>query len=160
MFQLKRMNFGFVRHTFRTNDGIEHVKTTYFIIFLTGNVRLHCLSLESWIFITRSIPAELKLLFLNSKLSVCDNQLFINWYGKPIGSLPRTESISVLHVTLYKFKSTLFRSSLRFFIACSNLVTWHWVTQRWTPSWIFRLLFLETWARAVSADISKGQSAL
>ena len=36
MFQLKRMNFGFVRHTFRTNDGIEHVKTTYFIIFFNG----------------------------------------------------------------------------------------------------------------------------
>ena len=32
-FQLKRMNFGFVRHAFITNDGIENVKITYFIIF-------------------------------------------------------------------------------------------------------------------------------
>ena len=32
-FQLKRMNFGFVRHAFITNDGIENVKITYFINF-------------------------------------------------------------------------------------------------------------------------------
>ena len=33
MFQITRMNFGFVRHTFITNDGIEHVKINYFILF-------------------------------------------------------------------------------------------------------------------------------
>ena len=27
------MNFGFVRHTFVTNDRIEHVKINYFILF-------------------------------------------------------------------------------------------------------------------------------
>ena len=32
-FQLKRMNFGFLRHAFITNDGIENVKITYFINF-------------------------------------------------------------------------------------------------------------------------------
>ena len=32
-FQLNRMNFGFVRHTLMTIDGIEHVKITYFILF-------------------------------------------------------------------------------------------------------------------------------
>ena len=32
VFQLKRMNFGFVRLTFITKDGIELVKITYFII--------------------------------------------------------------------------------------------------------------------------------
>ena len=37
---------------------------------------------------------------LNGKLSVRDNQLFMNWYGKPIDSLLYRESISVLHVTL------------------------------------------------------------
>ena len=26
-------DFGFVRHTFITNDGIEHVKTNHFILF-------------------------------------------------------------------------------------------------------------------------------
>ena len=33
VFQLKRMNFGFVRHTFVTSDRIEHVKITYFNLF-------------------------------------------------------------------------------------------------------------------------------
>ena len=41
------MNFGFVRHTFVTNDRIEHVKINYFILFLTGNVRLLCPSIPS-----------------------------------------------------------------------------------------------------------------
>ena len=40
------MNFGFVRHTFVTNDRIEHVKINYFILFLTGNVRLLCPSIS------------------------------------------------------------------------------------------------------------------
>ena len=37
------MNFGFVRHTFVTNDRIEHVKINY---LLTGNVRLLCPSIS------------------------------------------------------------------------------------------------------------------
>ena len=36
VFQLKRMNFGFVCLTFITWDGIEHVKITYFIILSQG----------------------------------------------------------------------------------------------------------------------------
>ena len=44
VFQLKRMNFGFVRLTFITKDGIEHEKITYY--FVTGNVRLLCPSLR------------------------------------------------------------------------------------------------------------------
>ena len=94
------MNFGFVRHTFVTNDRIEHVKINYFILFFNrkrqASVSIH---FENWNFITRSIPTEPKLLSLNGKLSVSDNQLFMNWYGKPIRSLLRSESISVLYVT-------------------------------------------------------------
>ena len=44
VFQLKRMNFGLVRLTFITKDGIEHEKITYY--FVTGNVRLLCPSLQ------------------------------------------------------------------------------------------------------------------
>ena len=33
VFQLTRMNFGFVRHTFITNNGTEPVKINYFILF-------------------------------------------------------------------------------------------------------------------------------
>ena len=36
VFQLKRMNFGFVRLAYITKDGIEHVKITYFIILQQG----------------------------------------------------------------------------------------------------------------------------
>ena len=57
-----------------------------------------------WIFITRFIPVEPKFLSLIGKLSVRDNQLFMNWYGKPIGSLLRSESISVLRARLYNFR--------------------------------------------------------
>ena len=35
------MSFGFVRHTFVTNDRIEHVKINYFILFLTGKLKFH-----------------------------------------------------------------------------------------------------------------------
>ena len=44
VFQLKRMNFGFVRLIFITKDGIEHEKITYY--FVTGNVRPLCPSLR------------------------------------------------------------------------------------------------------------------
>ena len=33
VFQLTRMNFGFVRHTFITNNGTERVKINDFILF-------------------------------------------------------------------------------------------------------------------------------
>ena len=44
VFQLKRMNFGFVRVTFITKDGIEHEKITYY--FVKGNVRPLCPTLR------------------------------------------------------------------------------------------------------------------
>ena len=44
VFQLKRMNFGLVRLTFITKDGIEHEKITYY--FVTGNVRPLCPTLR------------------------------------------------------------------------------------------------------------------
>ena len=72
------MSFGFVRHTFVTNYRIKHVKINYFILFFNR---------------------KRQLLSLIGKLSVSDNQLFMNWYGKPIRSLLRSESISVLYVT-------------------------------------------------------------
>ena len=62
---------------------------------------------ERWIFITRFIPVEPKFLSLIGKLSVRDNQLFMNWYGKPIGSLLRSESISVLPITLSQLQMDL-----------------------------------------------------
>ena len=46
VFQLTRMNFGFVRHTFITNNGTERVKINYFILFLIDNVRLLCSSVS------------------------------------------------------------------------------------------------------------------
>ena len=94
------MNFGFVRHNFITNDGIEHVKITYFNLFNRKRPTSVSIPFKDWNFITRSIPVELKLLPLNGKLSMRDNQLFMNRYGESINSLLRSESISVLHVTL------------------------------------------------------------
>ena len=76
VFQLKRMNFGFVRLTFITKDGIEHEKITLFC----NRERQASVSNPPvrWIFITRFIPVEPKFLSLIGKLSVRDNQLFMN----------------------------------------------------------------------------------
>ena len=76
VFQLKRMNFGFVRVTFITKDGIEHEKITLFC----NRERQASVSNHQvrWIFITRFIPVELKFLSLIGKLSVRENQLFMN----------------------------------------------------------------------------------
>ena len=76
VFQLKRMNFGFVRVTFITKDGIEHEKITLFCNReRQASVSNHPVR---WIFITRFIPVEPKFLSLIGKLSVRDNQLFMN----------------------------------------------------------------------------------
>ena len=73
------MSFGFVRHTFVTNDRIEHVKINYFILFLTGNVRLLCPSISKIeISLQDRYQQNQRLLSLNGKLSVSDNQLFMN----------------------------------------------------------------------------------
>ena len=136
--------FRFRTSHFITNDGLNMYKITYFILLLTGNVRLLCPSISK-IEISlpaRSIPTEPKLLSLNGKLSVSDNQLFLNWYGKPISSLLRSESISVLHVTLLLLQIDHIWFPIQFYRTCSTLVSEHRVTQRVTLSWINRLLFL------------------
>ena len=46
--------------------------------FLAGVIYMTITLRENWNFITRSIPVERKLLPLNGKLSVRDNQLFMN----------------------------------------------------------------------------------
>ena len=66
--------------------------------FLTGNFRL--LSSVSKLEFYYKIHTSRTKASLNGKLSVRDNQLFMNWYGKPIDSLLYRESISVLLVTL------------------------------------------------------------
>ena len=75
VFQLKRMNFGFERVTFITKDGIEHEKITFCYRERQASVSNHPVR---WIFITRFIPVEPKFLSLIGKLSVRDNQLFMN----------------------------------------------------------------------------------
>ena len=65
--------------------------------FLTGNVSP--LSSVSKLEFYYKIHTSRTKASLNGKLSVRDNQLFMNWYGKPIDSLLHRESISVLHVT-------------------------------------------------------------
>ena len=61
---------------------------------------IHSLVLEHLNFLSKCWFAPHISLSLNGKLSVRDNQFFMNWYGKPVSSLLRSESISVLHVTL------------------------------------------------------------
>ena len=53
--------FGFVRHNFVTNDGIEHVKKIISLFIQeTSGFCVH--PFRNWNFITRSTPVELKLL--------------------------------------------------------------------------------------------------
>ena len=74
--------------------------------------------LESWIFITRSILVTLSLYGKYNPNPGHDSQLFINWYGKPIASLLRSESISVLQNQ--KFCKSYFYN-LRWTWACKNV---------------------------------------
>ena len=73
-------------------------KNKLFHSFLTGNVRLLCPSLSKLEFHYKIHTSRTKA-SLNGKLSVQHNQLFMNWYGKPIGSLLHRESISVFIIS-------------------------------------------------------------
>ena len=76
VFQLKRMNFGFVRLAYITKDGIEHVKITYFIILQQGTSGLCVHPFGKMDFHHKIHTSRAKA--QNGKLSVRDKQLFMN----------------------------------------------------------------------------------
>ena len=68
--------FGFLHHTFITNDVIEHKKRCY-SIFNGERQALVFTPLNGWIFITRLITAQPKCHSSNVKLSLSDNRLIV-----------------------------------------------------------------------------------